>query len=165
MPVVRRRSARIAAQSERIRIQAIRDAHSVVECDHSWRGLREARGRHPDYDGQELIEFDVLRVGNHSFDVCARCLMMVVWFVDPGSGLRQYPPMQLTLPSGVGIFGVQLGIGGLLGECRDRQYSTAVIECGCWPDISVPSGMHPNGTHEDGEDHEPAGVWAVDFVD
>ena len=185
IPTVRR-SARIAAQDEERRIaardvfllrarrrQAIRDSHSVVQCDHSWRGLREARGRHPDYDGQELLELDVMRVGNYQFDVCVRCFMTFVWYVDPDSGLRQYPPMEITLPDDGFVHGsmytqvrappyppnhpYHLG----LGACNDWQYSAAIIEHGHWPDITLATNQ---SLHEDGGPHEPAGVWAAGII-
>ena len=183
MPTVRR-SARIAARDEgaldegaiddysQIERQAMRDIHSVVQCDHSWPAcLREARGRHPDYDGQELLELDVMRVGNYQFDACARCFMTFVWYVDPDSGLRQYPPMEITLPDHGFVHGsmytqvrappyppYHLG----LGACNDWQYSAAIIEHGHWPDITLATNQ---SLHEDGGPHEPAGVWAADIIE
>ena len=172
-----RRSSRIAARNVELRALAIRDEHSHIQCDHEWRGLLEARGR-----PMELLEYDLLRVGNHSFDVCIRCLMVFVWFVDPYSGLRHYPPMEITLPDGAFVHGsmytqVQAPPGQDLGQggCNDRQYSTAVIEEGYTPDISVrddPNNTHFSEvrgsvdflTHEDGDGHRPA-RWAADIVD
>ena len=107
-----KRDARMLAKEK-----YIQRCHSRPNCNHEW-------------NGEDIQEHDLMRVGNNSIDVCVRCHTMQIWFVNPITHKRESPPLAVFLNEHEGFrTGEQYSVVGtnVEGTCVNWRHSAAVL--------------------------------------